>query len=140
MCGKFGIYVPEDLMRELEECMKSLGVRNKSLVIREALRLFISEHKWRAGGPILGVISVVYDHEVRGIDAKLTDIQHDYLNEIISALHIHVDRRNCMLILALKGDSERVNSLLKEIIKLKGVKLVRPALISVESGFQEEIK
>ncbi len=140
MCGKFGIYVPEDLMRELEECMKSLGVRNKSLVIREALRLFISEHKWRAGGPILGVISVVYDHEVRGMDAKLTDIQHDYLNEIISALHIHVDRRNCMLILALKGDSERVNSLLKEIIKLKGVKLVRPALISVESGFQEEIK
>ncbi len=140
MCGKFGIYVPEDLMRELEECMKSLGVRNKSLVIREALRLFISEHKWRAGGPILGVISVVYDHEVRGVDAKLTDIQHDYLNEIISALHIHVDRRNCMLILALKGDSERVNSLLKEIIKLKGVKLVRPALISVESGFQEEIK
>jgi len=140
LCGKFGIYVPEDLMRELEECMKSLGVRNKSLVIREALRLFISEHKWRAGGPILGVISVVYDHEVRGIDAKLTDIQHDYLNEIISALHIHVDRRNCMLILALKGDSERVNSLLKEIIKLKGVKLVRPALISVESGFQEEIK
>jgi len=140
LCGKFGIYVPEDLMRELEECMKSLGVRNKSLVIREALRLFISEHKWRAGGPILGVISVVYDHEVRGVDAKLTDIQHDYLNEIISALHIHVDRRNCMLILALKGDSERVNSLLKEIIKLKGVKLVRPALISVESGFQEEIK
>jgi len=103
LCGKFGIYVPEDLMRELEECMKSLGVRNKSLVIREALRLFISEHKWRAGGPILGVISVVYDHEVRGVDAKLTDIQHDYLNEIISALHIHVDRRNCMLILALKG-------------------------------------
>ncbi len=134
MCGKFGIYVPEDLMRELEECMKSLGVRNKSLVFREALRLFISEHKWRAGGPILGVISVVYDHEVGEIDTKLTDIQHDYLNEIISALHIHVDRRNCMLILALKGDSERVNNLLKEIIKLKGVKLVRPALISIESS------
>jgi len=134
LCGKFGIYVPEDLMRELEECMKSLGVRNKSLVFREALRLFISEHKWRAGGPILGVISVVYDHEVGEIDTKLTDIQHDYLNEIISALHIHVDRRNCMLILALKGDSERVNNLLKEIIKLKGVKLVRPALISIESS------
>ncbi|MFN3268542.1 MAG: nickel-responsive transcriptional regulator NikR [Zestosphaera sp.] len=133
MCGKFGIYVPEELMRELEDCMKSLGIKNKSLVFREALRLFISEHKWRAGGSILGVIGVVYDHEVRGIDSELTDIQHDYLNEIISALHIHIDRRNCMLVLALKGSSERVKSLLTRIIKLKGVKLVRPVLMSVES-------
>ncbi len=133
LCGKFGIYVPEELMHELEDCMRSLGIKNKSLVFREALRLFISEHKWRAGGSILGVISVVYDHEVRGIDSELTDIQHDYLNEIISALHIHVDRRNCMLVLALKGSSERVKSLLTRIIKLKGVKLVRPVLMSVES-------
>ncbi|MGC8975604.1 MAG: nickel-responsive transcriptional regulator NikR [Thermoprotei archaeon] len=133
MCGKFGIYVPEELMRELEECMKSLGIKNKSLIFREALRLFISEHKWRAGGSILGVISVIYNHEVKGIDAKLTDIQHDYLNEIISTLHIHIDRRNCMLILALRGSSERVKDLLEKIIKLRGVKLVRPVLMSVES-------
>lgn len=133
MCGKFGIYVPEELMRELEDCMKSLGIKNKSLIFREALRLFISEHKWRAGGSILGVISVVYNHEVKGIDAKLTDIQHDYLNEIISTLHIHIDRKNCMLILALKGSSERVKDLLEKIIKLRGVKLVRPVLMSVES-------
>jgi len=133
LCGKFGIYVPEELMRELEECMKSLGIKNKSLIFREALRLFISEHKWRAGGSILGVISVIYNHEVKGIDAKLTDIQHDYLNEIISTLHIHIDRRNCMLILALRGSSERVKDLLEKIIKLRGVKLVRPVLMSVES-------
>ncbi|MEO3993848.1 MAG: nickel-responsive transcriptional regulator NikR [Desulfurococcaceae archaeon TW002] len=133
MCGKFGIYVPDELMRELEDCMKSLGIKNKSLVLREALRLFISEHKWRAGDSILGVISVIYDHEVRGVDSELTDIQHDYLNEIISALHIHIDHRNCMLVLALKGNSERVKSLLARIIKLKGVKLVRPVLMSVES-------
>lgn len=133
MCGKFGIYVPEDLMSELEDCMKSLGIRNKSLIVREALRLFISEYKWRTGESILGVISIIYDHEVRGVDAKLTDIQHDYLNEIISALHIHIDHRNCMLVLTLKGNSERVKNLLARIIKLKGVKLVRPVLISVES-------
>lgn len=133
MCGKFGIYVPEELMRELEDLMKSLGIKNKSLIFREALRLFISEHKWRAGGSILGVISVVYDREARGIDSKLTDIQHDYLNEIVSALHIHIDRKNCMLVLTLKGSSERVKSLLTRIIKLKGVKLVRPVLMSVES-------
>lgn len=133
MCGKFGIYVPEELMRELEDVMKSLGIKSKSLIFREALRLFISEHKWRAGGSILGVISVVYDHEVPGIDSKLTDIQHDYLSEIVSALHIHIDRRNCMLVLTLKGSSERVKSILTRIIRLKGVKLVRPVLMSVES-------
>lgn len=133
MCGKFGIYVPEELMRELEDVMKSLGIKSKSLVFREALRLFISEHKWRVGGSILGVISVIYDHEAPEIDSKLTDIQHDYLNEIVSTLHIHLDRRNCMLVLALKGSSERVKSILARIVKLNGVKLVRPVLMSVES-------
>lgn len=133
MGGKFGIYIPEELMRELEDVMKSLGVKSKSLIFREALRLFISEYKWRAGGSILGVISVVYDHEAPEIDSKLTDIQHDYLSEIVSALHIHIDRRNCMLVLTLKGSSERVKSILTRIIRLKGVKLVRPVLMSVES-------
>ncbi|MEM2021996.1 MAG: CopG family transcriptional regulator, partial [Zestosphaera sp.] len=84
MGSKFGVYIPEELMYDLKNCMKALGVDNKSLVIREALRLFITEHKWRVGGLILGAIGVVYDHEVNETDVQLTDIQHEYLSEIIS--------------------------------------------------------
>ncbi|MEM0015298.1 MAG: CopG family transcriptional regulator, partial [Zestosphaera sp.] len=97
-----------------------------------ALRLFIVEHKWRVGGLILGVIGVVYDHETRDIDAQLTDIQHEYLHEIIAALHVHVDERNCMLVLTLKGESNRIKELLARIIRLRGVKLVRPILMPLE--------
>lgn len=129
---KFGVHIPDELKQDLDECMKALNINNKSLVVREALRLFIAEHRWRVGGLILGVIGVVYDHEAGDIDKQLTDIQHEHLREIIATLHIHVDRRNCMLVLALRGDSNRVKELLTQIIKLRGVKLVRPVLMSLE--------
>lgn len=129
---KFGVHIPEELKQDLDECMKALNINNKSLVVREALRLFIVEHRWRVGGLILGVIGIVYDHEAGDIDKQLTDIQHEYLREIIATLHIHVDRQNCMLVLALRGDSKRVKELLTQIIKLRGVKLVRPILMSLE--------
>ncbi len=132
MGSKFGVYIPEELMHDLKSCMKALGIDNKSLVIREALRLFITEHRWEFGGLIIGAVGILYDHEVNEIDVQLTDIQHEYLSEIISALHIHVDRRNCLLILTLRGDSRRVKDLLTRIIKLRGIKLVRSMLMTPE--------
>jgi len=130
--GKFGVYVPEDLMIELSRCMQALGIKSRSVAVREALNLFILEHKWRYGGKVTGVLGLVYDHEVNDVDEALTDIQHKYLQNVISALHIHLNERDCMLLLVVKGEASEIKNLLSELMNLKGVKLVRPLLLSTE--------
>ena len=129
---KFGVYLPEDLARELEECMDITGIKSKSKIIQEALRLFIIEHRWKAVGKASGIIGIIYDHEVKGVDELLTDIQHDYLDVIITTIHVHLDKRKCMLAIIVKGDTNRIKELLNNIMKIKGVLVARPMLLEIK--------
>jgi len=113
--------------------MRLTRLGSKSKVIQEALRLFVIEQRWRlAEGKVAGILGVIYDHEVGHADEVLTDIQHKYLDTVISVMHIHLDLRNCMLAIAVRGSAERVRKLISEIEGVKGVKLVRPMLMASE--------
>jgi len=126
---KVGVYIPGDLAEKLLKIMEDTGLSTISKLVQEAIRLFIAEHSWRVGGEVVGVVGVLYDHEVDRVDDKLTDIQHKFLSTIISAVHIHLDERHCLLIIAVRGPSNIVKELVSNIEGVKGVKLVRSMLL-----------
>ncbi|MCD6301399.1 MAG: nickel-responsive transcriptional regulator NikR [Staphylothermus sp.] len=126
---KFGVYVPGDLARELEELSKQLGITSRSKIIQEALQLFISEHKWRIEGRVVGVIMIIYNHDVGNVDEKLTDIQHKYIEEIISSLHVHLSKDKCLQVIVVKGDSSKIRNFVNELMNVKGVLAVRTSLL-----------
>jgi CopG family nickel-responsive transcriptional regulator len=128
---RIGVYLPGDLAERLLGLMKELGVSNFSRVVQDALRVYIVEHEWRTSGFVSGVIVVLYNHEVRGVDEALTDIQHDYLDLIKATMHIHLDRENCLLAIAVRGDSSVLRRLIGQLESLRGVRVVRPILIQV---------
>uniref|UniRef100_A0A7C4D9M8 CopG family ribbon-helix-helix protein n=1 Tax=Staphylothermus marinus TaxID=2280 RepID=A0A7C4D9M8_STAMA len=112
--------------------MQKLGVKSRSRIVQEALRLFINEYKWRFSQKVHGIIGVVYDHNVSGVDDELTDIQHEYLENIISTIHIHLTRDKCMLIIVMKSEGDRLYELVSRLINTRGVLLVRPMVLEVE--------
>lgn len=126
---RVGIYIPRDLAEKLSVIIKDLGVDSISKLVQEALRLYVAEHSWRIGGEVVGAIGVLYDHEVGHIDEELTDLQHKHMNTIIVATHVHIDQRNCLLIIIVKGSSETIKELISDIEKKRGVKVVRLMLI-----------
>ncbi len=129
---RFGVYVPGDLAKDLEACMKTLGLKSKSKLVQEALRLFINEHKWKLRGKAVGIVGVVYDHEAQDVDEKLTDIQHEYLDVIVSSVHVHLDERRCMLAIIVRGSTRKIRELLNEIMKINGVLAIRQLLLAAE--------
>ncbi len=126
---KFGIYLSEELDRGLRECMRSLGIKSRSRAIQEAIQLFIAENKWRLKGRVAGVIGVIYNHDVHGVDEKLTDIQHEYIEVIVATLHVHLTKEKCMLAILVRGDSPDIRELVRKINSVKGVLFVRPLLL-----------
>ena len=126
---RFGIYLPGELAEELEKIMRERGIRNRSRIVQEAIRMFVNEHKWRKHGRVCGVIGVVYNHEVSGVDEKLTDIQHEFLDTIVSTLHVHLDREKCLLAIVVRGESDRVKKLIGLLEGIKGVLLTRTMLL-----------
>jgi len=126
---KVGVYIPEDLVGGLSAIMRELGVGSLSRVVQESLRLYMAEHSWRTHGDVVGAIGVLYDHEAGEVDEELTDAQHGFLQEVVSAIHVHLDERNCLLIIVVKGAASNVKELISKIEKIKGVKLVRLMLM-----------
>jgi len=129
---KAGVYIPASLLREAENLMKILNIKSKSKLIQEALKLFISENKWRLKGRAVGIIGVVYRHHVKDIDHEITEIQHRHLDIVASTLHVHLDKERCMLAIAVRGEAEKITELIGELHNLKGIEVVRPILLSTE--------
>lgn len=126
---RVGVYIPEDLAEELTVVMREKGITSISKVVQEALRLYVAEHGWRGREKATGIIGVFYDHEAAHVDEELTDIQHKYLDTVISTMHIHLDEKNCLLAIAVKGSQDRVKELVGNLEKIRGVKLIRLMLI-----------
>lgn len=46
---------------------------------------------------------------------QINDLQHEYLNEIISTTHIHAGPEQCMIIIAVRGNLLRIRQLIRSL-------------------------
>jgi CopG family nickel-responsive transcriptional regulator len=68
---------------------------------------------------------VIYDHETTGLEENLTDIQHHSSDIIVSTMHIHLDERNCLLVIAIKGEAKKIQDLAKDLTTQRGIKQLK---------------
>jgi len=129
---RVGVTFPPDLLKDFDETIGKMRYDNRSKAIQDSVRNFVTEYKWlgEQKGVKVGVLVMVYDHEARGLEADLTDIQHEYSDIISSSMHIHLSERDCLETIALRGDAERIRKLAEELGKKKGVKQTRLTIVS----------
>ena len=74
--SRIGISLPKSLLDKFDEILEFRGYSSRSEGIRDAIRSYITYYKWMSDvtGERQGVITMVYDHEHRGLLQVLTDI------------------------------------------------------------------
>ncbi len=129
---RVGVTFPPDLLEELDETVKAMGYANRSKAIQDSVRSFITEYKWlkEQKGKKAGVLVMIYDHEVKGLDDALIDTQHSYSHVVYSAMHVHLSRRECLEAIAVKGEAGDIRRLAQELAARKGVRQVKPTIVS----------
>ncbi|MBC7195401.1 MAG: nickel-responsive transcriptional regulator NikR, partial [Caldisericia bacterium] len=103
------------------EYIKEENYPTRSKAISDLINESLTKREWIFAKKVFGSITLFYNHHKRDLMSKLTDIQHDFLDLIISNLHIHIDHDNCLEILAIKGDSRRVEELKKVLKSVKNL-------------------
>ncbi len=128
--SRFGVSVPPELLTEFDETIALIGY-DRSKAIQLAMRNFLTEYRWEyeEEGVSAGTVTIIYDHEVRGLEESLTDIQHLRRNIISSTTHIHLDETNCLLVIVAKGEVKAIRNLAKELISKRGVKQLKLATV-----------
>ncbi len=134
---RFGVSLEKELLERFDDLIRSRKYTNRSEALRDMIRQELLKQEWEAGGDVAGAITFIYDHHTRELLSKITDIQHDSQDVIISTQHIHLDHHHCLEIIAVKG---RVKKVLKLADSLKAIKGVRHCALSMTGSGQETIK
>lgn len=119
---RFGVSLDEDLLEPFDKLCTKLAYQNRSEAIRDLIRKKIIDDSWEQNEYSAGTLTIVYDHHKNDLANKMTQIQHDDFDIIITTIHVHLDHDNCLEVLVLKGDPKRIKSLSNKIISCRGVK------------------
>ena len=98
-------------MRDRERSREH-GFANRSEIIRQALRAYISEGK-RLGElkvRITATVTIIYQKVAR--TGQIADIQHSFSNAVLTFLHTHVEEGYCIEILIAKGEAQVIDALI----------------------------
>jgi CopG family transcriptional regulator, nickel-responsive regulator len=120
---RFGISIDDKLLESFDRLIEQKGYMNRSEAIRDLIRNDLVEMQWETGEEeTVGTVTLVYNHHVRDLSEKLTEQQHSHHDQIISALHVHLDAHNCLEVLVVRGKARDVKKIADELIGVKGVK------------------
>ena len=118
---RFGVSLPQDLIENFDKHIQKKNYSNRSEAIRDLIRKDLIAEQINMGENILGVLHILYDHHKRELSDKLTAVQHDHHDLIISSTHVHLDHANCLEVILLKGNAGKISDLSNKIIATKGV-------------------
>ncbi len=130
---RIGVTFPPDLLKEFDEVTARMGYESRSKAIQDAVRLYVSERKWLKEEESLqtGVLLMIYDHEVKGLESELTESQHHHSSIVSSTLHIHIGERDCLEAIAVKGKGSEIRQLSDELTTKRGVKILKTMIVTV---------
>lgn len=120
---RIGVAIDGGLLDKFDTLIEGRGYTNRSEAFRDLIRDELVQQAWeQPDRQVVGTVTLVYDHHVRMLSERLTDLQHDHHHIILSTLHVHLDHDNCLEVLVVKGKAKQVQTLADSLISTKGVK------------------
>lgn len=120
---RFGVSMSKDLLKTFDRLIKDMGYKNRSEAIRDLIRARLVQQEWElTDQETVGTITLVYSHDIHELTAILTALQHRYHKQIISTMHIHLDKHNCLEVLVVKGKGSVIKKIADRLLSTRGVK------------------
>jgi CopG family transcriptional regulator, nickel-responsive regulator len=120
---RFGVSMENDLLHEFDHLITHKGYNNRSEAVRDIVREKLVEESIQVpNGFVYGALVFMYDHHKRELEKSLSNLQHEYFENIISTSHVHVDHDHCMEVVLLKGKANVLKAVAEKLLSFKGVK------------------
>lgn len=122
LVSRISISIASPLLVELDQMVSQRGFGSRSQALSDMVNRELVEHKRNLGNDIMvGTISLHYDRSIRGLQKNLADIQYQYLDEVISSLHVHLSQNQLMEIILVQGQVKRLQEIANLMSTRRGV-------------------
>src|SRR6185437_7151714 len=120
--SRIGIALDSELLKRFDRSIKKSGYTNRSEAFRDLIRdRLVREQTSAPDATVVGTITLIYGHHASGISEKLTDVQHEHHDLVVSTTHAHLDHESCLEVLIVHGRAAQVEHFADLLIGLKGV-------------------
>ncbi|MCL1972298.1 MAG: nickel-responsive transcriptional regulator NikR [Endomicrobia bacterium] len=130
--SRFGVSLNKDILDKFDRLINDQEYPTRSKAIEDLINFYISgENLTNDTTSVIGTINIIYDHHKRELLKKLTDIQHDFQEIIVSSQHIHVSHHDCFEIIIVKGLKKEIEKLFSRVKGTKGIQNASLNMFSV---------
>jgi CopG family nickel-responsive transcriptional regulator len=121
--SRIGVAIDADLLEQFDHLIAQRGYGSRSEAFRDMIRdALIAQAAADDRTPVVGTITLVYDHHQRLLSDRLTAAQHEFHHAMLSTLHVHLDHDNCLEVIVVRGPAGEVRRVADLLIAMKGVK------------------
>jgi CopG family nickel-responsive transcriptional regulator len=131
---RFTISLSDELAHQFDELLRKKGYQNRSEAVRDMVRTELAAASIeRHEAPFcIASLSYVYNHHARDLAERLTEIQHEHHDIVLSTMHVHLDHDNCIETLILRGATEEVTKFAHTLMAEPEVRHGRLNLVPVD--------
>jgi CopG family nickel-responsive transcriptional regulator len=129
-----GISLERDLLERFDRVIAQKGYSNRSEAIRDLVRDHFVEEDVASNRVVVATLTLVYDHHQPKLSEQLIDAQHAYKGRVMATTHVHLDHRNCLEVIILKGRGTDAKRFADHLLSLRGVKHGKLVLTGTVTG------
>lgn len=122
LASRISISLPAQLAGALDEMVQSRGFHNRSQAIAEMIQQAITRQEQEDDHAIMaGTITLIYNSSKRDLLQKLTQIQHEHVEEVISSQHVFLEGNYIMEVVLVQGPVKQLRYITDRMVTCKGV-------------------
>lgn len=120
--SRISISLSEQLLKDMDMLVEQRGFESRSQAMASMIQHQVTEHRCEFGDEVMaGTINLVYDHSTPGLQKLLTDLQHEYINEVISSLHVYLMDTKTMEVILVQGPVSKLKMIADKMESCRGV-------------------
>ncbi len=118
---RFGVAMERDLLEDLDRIVDARH-STRSEVLRDLARAEVDREKGSSSADAVAALTIVYDHHVRDLTEKLTELQHKLGAAVRSSMHVHLSADYCLEVVVMHGRADELRRAANQILATRGVK------------------
>jgi CopG family nickel-responsive transcriptional regulator len=119
---RISLAIEKDLLARFDRLLRRRGLGNRSEAVRDLIRArLVADEEAASAGESVASLTLVYDHEQRELSDRLVQAGHHHRARVLSTMHVNLDERLCLEIMALRGAPAEIRHFADHLVGLKGV-------------------
>lgn len=121
---RLSMTIDDELLETIDRLVEQHNYTSRSEAIRDILRSALAHQSAPSpqASQAFGVLSYVYEHELRDLAKRLTKSQHEHHHLSVSTLHVHTSKTDCLEVAVLKGTVAELEHYADGISTQRGVR------------------